>query len=71
MNSWIHQRNEPTPNLKSAVRLLKTIFTAAIDVGEFQRQVSAPNVAKFTAAVIALAENHVDIELKVLSIAGK
>jgi hypothetical protein len=41
------------------------IFSAATDVPEFQRQVATPNVSKFTAALIPLAEKHIDTELKV------
>ena len=59
------KRNEPTPTLKAAARLLRTIFTTALDITEFQRQVSTPNVLKFTTAIIALAENHGDTDLKV------
>jgi hypothetical protein len=59
------KRNEATPTLKAAVRLLRTIFTTALDITEFQRQVSTPNVLKFTTAIITLAENHGDTDLKV------
>lgn len=59
------KRNEPIPTLKAAVRLLRTIFTTALDITEFQRQVSTPNVLKFTTAIIELAENHGDTDLKV------
>lgn len=59
------KRNEPTPALKAAIRLLRTIFTTALDITEFQRQVSTPNVLKFTTAIITLAENHGDTDLKV------
>lgn len=59
------KRNEPTPTQKAAVRLLRTIFTTALDITEFQRQVSTPNVLKFTTALTALAENQGDTDLKV------
>ena len=59
------KRNEPIPTLKAAIRLLRTIFTTALDITEFQRQVASPNVLKFTTAIIALAENHGDADLKV------
>jgi hypothetical protein len=51
--------------LKAALRLLGVIFTAATGISEFQRQVSVPNVVKFTTAALHLAENQSDIELKV------
>ena len=59
------KRKERTPTLKAAVRLLRTIFTTALNVTEFQRHVSTPNVLKFTTALTALAENHGDTDLKV------
>ena len=59
------KRNEPVPTLKASIRLLRTIFTAALDITEFQRQVSTPNVLKFTTVIIALAEKHGDTDLKV------
>ena len=59
------KRNEPVPTLKAAIRLLRTIFTTALDITEFQRQISTPNVLKFTTAIIALAENRADTDLKV------
>ncbi|KAF8165502.1 rRNA processing/ribosome biogenesis-domain-containing protein [Crassisporium funariophilum] len=58
-------RSEPIPTLKAAIRLLRTIFTTASDITEFHRQVLTPNVAKFSAATIAVAESHPDAELKV------
>ncbi|KAF4619590.1 hypothetical protein D9613_005172 [Agrocybe pediades] len=71
--SWITavlpmlSRKEPVPVLKAAIRLLRTIFTTATDIPEFQRQVSVPNVVKFTSLVMSVADN-VDIELKVMSL---
>ncbi|KAF7352611.1 Pre-rRNA-processing protein rix1 [Mycena venus] len=70
--SWIGialpilSKKECLPILCACVRLLRVIFSAATDTPEFQRQVATPNVAKFTAALIPLAEKHVDIELKTL-----
>lgn len=61
----VPKRNEPTPVLKAAVRLLRVIFTTATDISEFQRQVSVPNVVKFTAVLLSLADSHIDAELKV------
>ncbi|KAF9478150.1 hypothetical protein BDN70DRAFT_880303 [Pholiota conissans] len=70
--SWIGtvlpllSRNEPLPTIKAAVRLLRVIFSTAIDITEFQRQVSLPHVVKFSSALIPLADSHPDVELKVL-----
>ncbi|KAJ7639023.1 rRNA processing/ribosome biogenesis-domain-containing protein [Roridomyces roridus] len=57
---------QSTPILSAAIRLLRVIFSGATDVPEFQRQVATPNVSKFTAALIPLAEQHLDAELKIL-----
>ena len=51
--------------LKAAVRLLRTVFTGATDTPEFQRQISTPNVPKFSAALLTLAEKHEKEEMKV------
>jgi|ERR1700722_11428520 len=59
------QKKESTPTLKLAVRLLGHIFTTSTQLPEFQRQVVAPNVPKVSQALIELAENHTDNELKV------
>ncbi|KAJ7178937.1 rRNA processing/ribosome biogenesis-domain-containing protein [Mycena filopes] len=59
-------KKESPPILSASVRLLRLIFSAATDVPEFQRQVATPNVSKFTAALIPLAEKHTDKELKIL-----
>ncbi|KAJ7490368.1 rRNA processing/ribosome biogenesis-domain-containing protein [Mycena galericulata] len=70
--SWIGialpilSKKESTPIISASVRLLRVIFTAATDVPEFQRQVATPNVAKFTAALIPLADKSIDVELKTL-----
>jgi hypothetical protein len=59
------KRPEPVPIPKASIRLLTTIFTAALEMSEFQRQISLPNVPKFTAALSNLAASHEDVELKV------
>ena len=59
------QKNEGIPILKGAVRLLRTVFTNATGVPEFQRQVSTPNVPKFSAALITIVEKKEDEELRV------
>ncbi|KAF8204795.1 rRNA processing/ribosome biogenesis-domain-containing protein [Pholiota molesta] len=59
-------RNEPLPTIKAAIRLLRVIFSTAIDIPEFHRQVSLPHVVKFTSALMPLADSHLDVELKVL-----
>lgn len=66
-NMYLPQKNEGVPVLKACIRLLRLIFTTATGIPEFQRQVSTPNVPKFSAALISLAEKHEDIELKVRS----
>ncbi|PFH51374.1 hypothetical protein AMATHDRAFT_3040 [Amanita thiersii Skay4041] len=58
-------KNEPIPVLKAAVRLLCTVFNSAMDVAEFQRQVSIPNVPKMTIAVVALIEKHANLRFRV------
>ncbi|KAI5893914.1 uncharacterized protein SCHCODRAFT_02539725 [Schizophyllum commune H4-8] len=59
-------RNETLPVNKAAIRLTYTIFSAATDVPEFQRQISTPNVPKFATAIIPLVEKYTDVELKTL-----
>ncbi|KZT29266.1 hypothetical protein NEOLEDRAFT_1127941 [Neolentinus lepideus HHB14362 ss-1] len=72
--SWIGaalpilSKNEPLPNLKAAIRLLRYIFSGATDTPEFQRQLVTPNVPKYSQAVIALAEKHDDPDLKLLAL---
>ncbi|KAF9057988.1 rRNA processing/ribosome biogenesis-domain-containing protein [Panaeolus papilionaceus] len=61
-------RNETLPTLKAAVRLLRIVFTSAMDVTEFQRQVSTPNIPKVTAAITNLADARSEQELKILCI---
>jgi hypothetical protein len=60
------QKNEPPPTLKASMRLLNHIFSAATDVPEFQRQLATPYVPKFSVALISLAENQDDREVKVI-----
>ncbi|KAF5387632.1 hypothetical protein D9615_000575 [Tricholomella constricta] len=60
------KKNEPPPTLKASIRLLRVIFSAGVGVPEYQRQVATPNVPKFTAAIIGLAEKHEEEELRVL-----
>ncbi|KAK2466090.1 hypothetical protein APHAL10511_001732 [Amanita phalloides] len=62
-------RDEPIPVLRADIRLLYKIFSGAMDVSEFQRQVSIPNVPKMTSVMIALALKHTDLELEVLILA--
>ncbi|KAF8913747.1 rRNA processing/ribosome biogenesis-domain-containing protein [Gymnopilus junonius] len=59
----IFSRNEPIPVLKAAIRLLRVVFTTAVDVPEFHRQICIPNVVKFTSAIVSLVENNPDLEL--------
>ncbi|KAF5358971.1 hypothetical protein D9758_004780 [Tetrapyrgos nigripes] len=64
----ILSKKEPIPVLRAALVLCSAIFTCATDIPEFQRQVSTPNVPKFTAALISLLEKESDVELKVRQI---
>ncbi|KAG6903450.1 hypothetical protein C0995_005473 [Termitomyces sp. Mi166 len=59
-------KNEPSPTIKASIRLLRTIFSAGIGTPEYQRQVATPNIPKFTAAIIAIAEKNGDEEIRVL-----
>lgn len=59
------KKDEPVPILKAAIRLLRHIFSSALDVAEFQRLLCTPNVPKASAALISIAEKHREQELKV------
>ncbi|KAH8094810.1 rRNA processing/ribosome biogenesis-domain-containing protein [Cristinia sonorae] len=59
-------RSEPIPTHKVAIRLLRRVFTGAMDVPEYQRQVCTPNVPKFSLAIASLGETTADEELKVV-----
>ncbi|KAJ7590791.1 rRNA processing/ribosome biogenesis-domain-containing protein [Mycena floridula] len=59
-------KKDPAPVIKSAVHLCRTIFSSAVDIPEFQRQVSTPNVPKFNAVTIALLEGSSDSELRTI-----
>ncbi|KAF8076598.1 rRNA processing/ribosome biogenesis-domain-containing protein [Lyophyllum atratum] len=59
-------RNEPAPTLKASIRLLRLIFSAGVGIPEYQRQVATPNMPKFTAAIISMAEKQEDEDLRVL-----
>lgn len=59
------KKNEPVPCLKASVRLLRHIFTTATDIPEFQRQLAAPSVPKFSLALIGLADKCEDQETRV------
>ncbi|KDQ19056.1 hypothetical protein BOTBODRAFT_126918 [Botryobasidium botryosum FD-172 SS1] len=61
-------RNEPLPVLKAAIHLLSAIFSSATDMPEFQRQVSIPNIPKFSLSLVSLAERDCDEQLKILSL---
>ncbi|KAF7301847.1 RIX1 domain-containing protein [Mycena indigotica] len=62
-------KKEATPVLSAAIHLLGLIFSSATNMHEFQRQVSTPNVLKFTTALISLGESHPDTELRILILA--
>ncbi|KAH0587795.1 hypothetical protein J132_06140 [Termitomyces sp. J132] len=59
-------KNEPPPTIKASIRLLRIIFSAGVGTPEYQRQVATPNISKFTAAIIAIAEKNRDKELRAL-----
>ncbi|KAI0346803.1 hypothetical protein BDW22DRAFT_1386488 [Trametopsis cervina] len=59
-------KNETVPVLKASIRLLRYIFTTATGVPEFQRQVSTPNVPKFSSALMSITEKRDDVELQTL-----
>jgi len=60
------QRKEPLPVIKAAMALCRVVFTTATDVPEFQRQVSTPNIPKFTAALVQCVDNELmEMEAKV------
>ncbi|KAK7060454.1 hypothetical protein VNI00_001219 [Paramarasmius palmivorus] len=61
-------RKEALPVVKAALHLCRVIFSSATDTPEFQRQVSTPNVPKFTTALIHCLENSQELELKVLAL---
>ncbi|KAH9850732.1 rRNA processing/ribosome biogenesis-domain-containing protein [Lenzites betulinus] len=58
--------NQPIPTTKAAIRLLRLVFSNAMDVPEFQRQLCVPNVPKFGNALIAVAEGQSNLEIKLL-----
>ncbi|KAL4265026.1 Pre-rRNA-processing protein RIX1 [Pleurotus pulmonarius] len=57
-------KTDCVPVAKAAIRLAVYIFMVCADVPEFQRQISTPNVAKFTSSLINLAEKSTSTELK-------
>ena len=59
------KKEEPLPNVKAAIRLLRQIFSSAMEVAEYQRQICLPNVPKFSSALLSLADKHTEEELKV------
>ncbi|KIK67924.1 hypothetical protein GYMLUDRAFT_36732, partial [Collybiopsis luxurians FD-317 M1] len=64
----ILSKKECLPVLKAAINLSRIVFSNATDKPEFQRQISTPNVPKFTAALIAFLEKDAEHELKKLSL---
>ena len=51
---------------KAGIRLLASIFLTTTNLPEFQRTVVAPNVAKYSAALISILDKAPDNELRVL-----
>lgn len=62
------RKEEPVPTLKAVTRLLTYIFSVAIDIPEFQRQIASPNVSKFSLALTTVAEDHPSRELRLLAV---
>ncbi|EJF56606.1 hypothetical protein DICSQDRAFT_71225 [Dichomitus squalens LYAD-421 SS1] len=60
--------NQPLPTTKAAIRLLRLVFSSAMDVTEYQRQLCIPNVPKYASALIALLEKDSSTETAVLAI---
>ncbi|KAI0352983.1 hypothetical protein OH77DRAFT_1427754 [Trametes cingulata] len=60
--------NQPIPTTKAAIRLLRLVFSNAMDVPEFQRQLCVPNVPKFGNALIAIAEKETNLDVNLLVI---
>ncbi|KAL7282519.1 hypothetical protein ACG7TL_003990 [Trametes sanguinea] len=60
--------NNPVPTTKAAIRLLRLVFSSAMDVPEFQRQLCIPNVPKFGNALIAIVEKETNVEVNLLVI---
>ncbi|OJT12538.1 hypothetical protein TRAPUB_10939 [Trametes pubescens] len=58
--------NQPVPTTKAAIRLLRLVFSCAMDVPEFQRQLCVPNIPKFGSALIAIAEKQTNPEVNIL-----
>ncbi|KAI6003681.1 rRNA processing/ribosome biogenesis-domain-containing protein [Pisolithus albus] len=71
--SWIGivlpllSKPEPTPILKISMRYLRLVLCAAVGHPEFQRQVAAPAVSKISAALLHIAENSFDANIRVLA----
>ncbi|KAJ3739588.1 rRNA processing/ribosome biogenesis-domain-containing protein [Lentinula detonsa] len=59
-------KKEPFPTYTASINLCRMVFSSATDTPEFQRQVSTPNVPKFTAALIIFLEKESDLQLKQL-----
>ncbi|EPT03591.1 hypothetical protein FOMPIDRAFT_1046630 [Fomitopsis schrenkii] len=70
--SWIGvalpllSKDEPVPNVKAAIRLLRQILSSAMEVAEYQRHICLPNVPKFSAALLSLSDKHPEQEVKLL-----
>ncbi|TFK94656.1 hypothetical protein K466DRAFT_475938 [Polyporus arcularius HHB13444] len=60
--------NQPAPTTKAAIRLLRLVFSGAMDVPEFQRQLCTPNMPKFANALVALAEKEASPEVYLLTL---
>ncbi|KAI6047488.1 rRNA processing/ribosome biogenesis-domain-containing protein [Pisolithus marmoratus] len=71
--SWIGivlpllSKPEPLPILKVSMRYLRLVLGAAAGHPEFQRQVAAPTVPKISAALLCIAENSSDANIRALA----
>lgn len=57
------QRTEPIPIYKASTYLLFCLFSSAVQMTEFQRQVSLPNISKFASSLLALSDKRTEPEL--------
>ncbi|KAG8860532.1 hypothetical protein FRB96_003786 [Tulasnella sp. 330] len=59
-------RTEPVPIYKASTYLLFCIFSSAVQITEFQRQVSLPNISKFASSLLALSDRSTEPDLTIL-----
>ncbi|KAF8842739.1 hypothetical protein BDN67DRAFT_965401 [Paxillus ammoniavirescens] len=59
---------EPIPILKASIRYSRLVFGVAVNHPEFQRQVAAPAIPRVSSALLTIAEQHGDLDMKSLAI---